>query len=845
MDPTKASESGDEEYYDIAPAIFADDDDSGSSYRAPSESADEKLKLKKRSRDSSRHVQERITTDDESLRRPSRRSTPAGDKHAQERTKADAARWTTTFEPPAQDADFLNRRRRVSTSPLKPRANSKRKASLTRITRSEQGKKLKVFYNDDYRKLLNTEINAATSNIPTSPSPLLPASQIGSSHWTSAEKDTFFTALSRLGRSNTPGIAASIGTKSALQVEEYLDLLHHGLVKHSSSSGEKRLHLTDFPCALEVSQECCEILEQAGDALALRQERYEEAREKAKWGADSWLLTADVNSWVEDHLVDPGGAQAIKEVLPAAELLNLGNWLEVSTRVFMNPAERKDENWREIIQPWEEHGIRATAFSDFHNLALSITKRLVSATIFCAMSRLRAMDHSKKKRPDMITATDVEAATETIGLKLDSHEFWMTCARRNHLQVFEKLLINCEGKTPMEFDEVEEQLSRRRTRSRSRSRSRSVSSRATSPASTINATDIDMSSDDDGSVAASHASGSNQPAQSQLEQGYGSDAPSQRGQPSTRSYQPSIPIPPRHPQIPSASPDVSREEQYLAYIDAFDMAASNAEEARLWTLLKQEPPFIIKDAELGSIPRLPRKEKDDMGTKDWRESVEYWSPWETFERLPGEGDFTANERLMNKRKRLVRTQTVDGRDMVDDVESEEEYVDAEDAPEEVDQELEDIEYNPEEAGMEEDIKTSHEYDEAASEEMADYGHDTASVDMDRKSALQGDDQDSEEAESEAEASSDRGLGETEYHSRDAEMDDEERDSAGQGEQDPRYASPVITNTQLDDFLSTKPDMYEEPGYEMQNFNASEGEEEAADACLAATHGGNGSEYSSS
>jgi hypothetical protein len=592
-----------------------------------------------------------------------------------------------------------------------------------------------------------------------------------------------------------------------LQVEEYLDLLHHGLAKHSSS-GKTRIHLTDFPAALQVSQGCCELLEQAGDALALRQERYEEAREKAKWGEDSWLLTEDVNAWVEEHLAGPGGVQAIKEVLPAAELLNLGNWLEVSTRVFMNPAERKDENWREIIQPWEEHGIRATAFSDFHNLALSITKRLVSATIFCAMSRLRAMDHSKKKRPEVITATDVEAAAETIGMKLDSHEFWMTCARRNHLQVFERLLINCEGKTPMELDEVEEQLSRRRTRSRSRSRSRSVSSRATSPASTINATDIDISSDEDGSVAASHASGSSRPAQSRLEQGYGSDAPSQRGPAPTPSHQPSSPIPPRHPRIPSAGPDASREEQYLAYIDAFDMAASNAEEARLWALLKQEPPFVIEDAELGSIPRLPRKEKDDMGTKDWKESVEYWDPWEMFERLPAEGDFTANERRMYRRKRLVRTQTVDGRDIVDDAQSEEEYVDAEDAP-----------------------------DEAASEEISDSEYDTATVDTDGDS--QGDDSDYE-------ASFDRELNDIEYDdSRDAEMDDGDRDSAVQDEHDTRYASPVITNTQLDDLLSIMPDMYEETGYEMQDFNASEGEEEAVDAYLRATHGGNGDEYSSS
>lgn len=70
-----------------------------------------------------------------------------------------------------------------------------------------------------------------------------------STYWSSTEKNAFFHALSIHSRLRPDLIAASIGTKSVLDVCAYLDILHVAAI--DANSPIARLSL---PCAMEVSE---------------------------------------------------------------------------------------------------------------------------------------------------------------------------------------------------------------------------------------------------------------------------------------------------------------------------------------------------------------------------------------------------------------------------------------------------------------------------------------------------------------------------------------------------------------------------------------------------------------
>ncbi|ELR04105.1 hypothetical protein VC83_02022 [Pseudogymnoascus destructans] len=628
--------------HDVEPI---DNDDSGSSYRASSENADESHKVGRKSGGPRRHMKTAVTA----KRGDSEKSISAPAISPSEYTEG----------PTAPEGNDHGEERSITASPRKRRASSTNyESESNRQSRYFRNKKIKGYYNDGYRQLLNNDIKDAASCSLPSDYPPLPNSQIGSSMWTTAEKGSLLTALGRLGKDNIAGIATRIGSKSKLQVQEYLDLLQR------NRGTKKPLVLTDLPVAFEVSQKCSQALNEAAEALAMRQERHEETLERAKWGDDSWLLTKGVNESVESHLSEPNGEQALAEVLPAAQLLNLGNWLELSTRVFMNPAGRKDENWRYLIEEGDEHGIRATAFSDFQNLAISVTKRLISATLLCAMSRMRAkdMDTQTKHRQEDVIGADVEAAAQMIGFSINSHNFWKRCPRRNNLQVFQRLTLSHGNRPPMEYDAVEDELnkqtpkqrarSRSRFRSRSRSNSASASGSRASSVSTINASDIDISSDEEQeylSIAPSEASHGD----SAMETDYDSEAQPQQGH---GDNPPLSPRPAAQELMDHHATTISPESQELAYADKFDMVASMDEEARLWALLNQNPPILVKDeVDILTKPKIKTRAKDDM--VDWRENVEFWSPWETHESLPTEDKFVANQRNARKRRKIVREES--------------------------------------------------------------------------------------------------------------------------------------------------------------------------------------------
>jgi hypothetical protein len=620
----------------LFPPIIQDNDSDVSEYRGSSpESAVEaararrkKSTLRSKSRDS--RAASRTSSRGRSRLdgKPDRRTKTVANEYTEDRIRTEASKWAARFEAPSSPELVRDpNRKSASVSPRKRKASG---APFGTAARHElRARRLQGFYNDEYRLLLNEDINDAhRKTVGTEGSSYrLGASQIGSSVWTAQEKEAFFTALARLGRDNLAGIADRIGTKSRLQVREYMVLLQEGL-RNEHRNGPKELDLTDLPAALEVSTELCEVLETAADALALRQERYEEMLEREKWGDDSWLLTEDVNAWIEEHLSEEGGDRAVQEVLPAAEFLNLGGWLEVSQRIFMNPAgrDRQEQNLRYLMEPGDEHGIRATAFTDFHTLATSITKRLASAAIYVATSRLRSMPSDYRPAQPGIVRKDVEQAAEMIGLPPNSYEFWRKAARRNHLDVYAHLSVD-DGNGPMSYDAVEEELKVERTRPRSRSASTNRS-RASSRASSIESEAFQTASES----AAS---------------------PTPTPTPSLPSHFASHSPPPPGPNLTSSA-STAEDDPQTAYVTAFDRLASAAEETRLWELLKTEPPFedIVTPKDETDLLNMPRPKRQRLGElEDWREVVDGRRGWEVYGSGPSLVEFERNWRRGRSRRR--------------------------------------------------------------------------------------------------------------------------------------------------------------------------------------------------
>ncbi|KAG0649267.1 hypothetical protein D0Z07_4094 [Hyphodiscus hymeniophilus] len=531
-----------------------------------------------------------------------------------------ASDWAATFEAPESPTDIR----------LVPRHEVVSKRRAVKPPSQIRAKRLKSWYSPQYRDLLNLDIYDTVSKSVTDFQKSLQESQIGCSIWNPKEKDVFFSAVSRLGRDNVRGIAARIETKSEMEVHEYIQLLHEGMIGQHHT--QKLLDVTELSAAMDISEECCGILERAGDALASRQERAEEEVEKGKWN-DLWLLNSETDNLLRRKL----DRKEVEETLPAVNLFVLGNWLELSRRVFMN-SNSDEGNWEDMVEEGETPAIRATAFEDFYSLAISVTKRLVSATLFCTMSRLRATGSPLVRRAN-VDGDDVGAAIKVLGLKANSREFWIGCSRRCNLKVFDE-----EWNSFMSYEEVEKSL--RETRERSRSRSASRHARSVSrplPGAFQEAIPDSESGSEDS--ASDEYSPSDQSVASDNEI---TDYSTETEAPSRKDF-----------ILRKAAAKVEAENAHEAYIEAFDNEQSRLEEQRMWTLLGQTAPFEIKDEPM-DLPDPPKGNfRDDIEQANWRNHLDFRSQWEELETPVPTAKLERNR--MRVSKRFMRRRKVNGR----------------------------------------------------------------------------------------------------------------------------------------------------------------------------------------
>ena len=517
-----------------------------------------------------------------------------------------------------------------STSSLQGATSSRSRLKRRRVERHTSDlqarvKRLKPFYNDKYRVLLNSIVKDITSRDSSNVAPL-PPNQIGVTIWSPEEKATFFLVLARRGRHDIKGIAADIGSKSESEVYTYLELLQNATGEQNAHVHRKQLlKIDDMEPALEVSQQCCAALDLAAEAVSVLQYKEEEKTERQEHASLS-LLTPTLAKWANRSLhAGEEGEQEVLQAVPAATLLNLRSFLTLSKRVFMNSSVTEN-NWRTYAERRQSPSITYTAFSDTHTLAITLTRRVIQSSLFFAMSRIRTMEKSGYYTPKQhVKARDVVAALNVLGMEANGRKTWIGTARKCRLHVYENVRRRKAQGKRYNYDEVEAILSKENLGSRGRYRSRSagnedISQPSTDKSNPSSAEDVpgeSNSSSDDSSTDKSGSSLSDDGASS-----------------------------PDLPSSPSSKHSLTQqrlEQVEDAYLEASDQQASKEEEKRLWEILGEDPSTKM-DLEPIDLPPLPRRANRPK-SPDWTTWIDNSAEWENFETPVAASSFAKNRRL--------------------------------------------------------------------------------------------------------------------------------------------------------------------------------------------------------
>ncbi|OQN97036.1 hypothetical protein B0A48_16840 [Cryoendolithus antarcticus] len=510
-----------------------------------------------------------------------------------------------------------------------------------------------------YRSLLNShirEVNDGEQDFDP-----LPSSQIGGSFWSSSEKSALFGQLSRHGAGEVRQIADAVGTKSEPEVKAYLVLLDAGVRELEATSRPNDLFtLSEIPAAAELDAKLGINLDDS--AADLSQRVFDaESRAERKLHGEWWciddetagkleLLTGtalpdEVDSTSTDNASEASsdksdesppsspGKQATLPT-PAARLLKPTEFLNLSRTLFMNSADPTDSNWRTIASTDSTStgpAIFRTAFDDFHNLAVSVTRRLVQTTIFQATSRLRA--HADVRTAPNVHGRDVSAALAILGMPADAKHYWATAARRCKVNVFTDSSKYRDGRpstktgVQITWDETETALG--------------VVKVSLEDEITNETTSGDL---DDNSDACTDNGGS----ENTSDQESGSeDNSSVKSESSSRERNPS-----KRKRALSPHSFNKAEDRYL---EVLDRHGSLAEENQLREALGHE----TGPTEEQAMPeRQFKRARLDPRRRDWREQVQYAPPWTMFEEQPQPADFERMGRIgaLRREQRQARRQ---------------------------------------------------------------------------------------------------------------------------------------------------------------------------------------------
>lgn len=507
------------------------------------------------------------------------------------------------------------------------------------VNRKRKGQSSRKHYSDRYLELFKdtvAEIDSGTDGVsPVDPRP----TQLGAVNWQPSEKERLLHALARKGRLDEPGIATLVG-KSELEVRDYLIFLRgKEAERHLFERQTKQISQADIPAAVDISEECVSALEQAADALAMYQDQYDLAVAEQQHPG-TWLIDWNTAKALDKQVLDQEEAGVGLEDLPTVEdvpcegLFRLSSWLELSERLFMNSGPpRLDSNWRHIATEDERPALTFAAFADFHDLAVSITRRLMQTCMFLAESRMRSTQSQHHDPKPSVKEKDVIAALEVLGMTSSLSDKLLGVARRNSLRVIRGSHDKGSRRSQvLSYEEVEKEISSRQKSRRGR-RSVSMASRSSGTPTTADGAISDPEHHDPTSPRVSPSLISTETTETDVSR-------SDVSMSDTEVYTGVSPEAVYNGLsfLASTSQQKRRqiclERQQDAYMEDLDRLKSEEEEKRLWQILGRDPPTTVKkDAgeHLGARPKTLRKTQEDLA--DWQGM--YASEWEAFgERIP-------------------------------------------------------------------------------------------------------------------------------------------------------------------------------------------------------------------
>lgn len=493
-----------------------------------------------------------------------------------------------------------------------------------------------------YSKLL-AGVSGDTTSAPAEPSDdgkSYNVTQNGIVIWTSKEKETLYTLLDRKGKNGIKEIAAAIGTKSELEVQEHLRLLQRGLERqHLRDRHTRTVILGDVPAAAEVRGECGRVLDRYAELMRL-EEQYLENVAGRKKHYDAWVIDREKAGQIDEEIkeeedkdkneeeeqdeksaedrqgTEERGKEAKEEqegseevdeeegeeeerikiisynptIHLTASLFNMEKWTRLSERFFMNfGGPRLEDNWANVAYPGESPSLTADAFADFYALTMSVTRRLVQSSLFFAMSRIRRMRDTGHRKAQIIKTRDVKTALSVLNMKQDCSDIWPGLARRCSLDVVDYRHRKGWKSVYMDHNQVKDVLS-------------GDVSHKTNPDGTEPPKSQELAVD---GIAGNNDNDSDSDVRS------------------------------------SPEPMVEENQLYLSledeHAETVDQEKSNLEEQRLWTLLGHQAPVnldasVKPESEDGTRasqrPTGERKTKEDL--VDWRDRTLYRSEWEEY-----------------------------------------------------------------------------------------------------------------------------------------------------------------------------------------------------------------------
>lgn len=477
-------------------------------------------------------------------------------------------------------------------------------------------KKTKKRINRAYLDVLNQDIEyAASQGCPADYEradgrAVLPASQIGLTLWSSMEKELFFEALGRLGRDDTAGIAERIRTKGEMEVRQYLKLLQDALSHRRQQNELDPLGLEDIPSAMEISDECCQALDEVADSIALKQERAECADEEHDCGPN-WLVSHENYKSLE--------AEAEEDTSKSAGVFRIKEWLSLSDRFFMNAPDAQG-NWHTV--DGQAPSIRLTTLDEFRSLVVTLTKRLVAASHYMAMTRIRSESGYNQEVRAFVRSKDVQAAALSLGMATQKPPL-TGCIKRLGLSVYESPPKPDEysEREPMSVSDVEAALGIDRLRNVSYIR-RQLGRIALSDESSLLS---------DSSVESAVESGQDSDGGSSADDNGSEEVEEDiRAEADEAIFYSAVDPPQTKRDRQALYRRIKAEREQERYADAADAQESYQEEMKMWELLGQPPPEHFVDP--GSPPAGRRVYLSvDAGYsvgKDWRAKTRATSEWE-------------------------------------------------------------------------------------------------------------------------------------------------------------------------------------------------------------------------